>query len=160
MPLFFNFRWTKKRNKVLEKVNNSINKEFDAKPVYNEKYLKIKKESYGDIINANFHDKELPKERFRCIYLSLIMGLISWCENLVERQSFCRVSNKLRKTLWKLCFSTTSTQGNQLKFWYFMQWYKYVVKEKKKNTYVNDDLEVSYNKSDDFNMKRVLMCTL
>lgn len=45
--------------------------------MYNEEYLKNKKKSYGDIINANFHDKELPKERFRCIYLSLIMDLIS-----------------------------------------------------------------------------------
>ena len=40
-----------KYNKIWEKAKNSIKKEFDSKPVYNEKYLKAKIKSYnGKII--------------------------------------------------------------------------------------------------------------
>ena len=34
-----------KNNEIWEKLRNSIKKEFDSEPVYNEKYLKIKTES-------------------------------------------------------------------------------------------------------------------
>ena len=36
----------KKYNEIWEKNKNSIKKEFDSKPVYNDKYLKSKLESY------------------------------------------------------------------------------------------------------------------
>ena len=36
----------KKYNEIWEKNKNSIKKEFDSKPVYNDKYLKAKLESY------------------------------------------------------------------------------------------------------------------
>ena len=36
-----------KYNEIWEKVKNSIRKEFDSKPVYNEKYLKAKIKSYN-----------------------------------------------------------------------------------------------------------------
>ena len=37
----------KKYNEIWEKVKNSIKKEFDSEPVYNEKYLKAKIKSYN-----------------------------------------------------------------------------------------------------------------
>ena len=52
----------KKYNKVWKKVINTINKEFNSKPVYNEKYLKGKIKSYNGKINTNFHNSKIPKE--------------------------------------------------------------------------------------------------
>ena len=58
-----------KYNDIWEKVRNVINKEFDSKPVYNEKYLKTKVKS----CNANFHNSNIPKEGSQCICLSVIL---------------------------------------------------------------------------------------
>ena len=52
----------KKYNKVWKKVKNTINKEFNSKPVYNEKYPKGKIKSYNGKINTNFHNSKIPKE--------------------------------------------------------------------------------------------------
>ena len=52
----------KKYNKVWKKVKNTINKKFNSKPVYNEKYLKGKIKSYNGKINTNFHNSKIPKE--------------------------------------------------------------------------------------------------
>ena len=54
----------KKYNKVWKKVKNTINKEFNSKPVYNEKYLKGKIKSYNGKINTNFHKSKIPKENY------------------------------------------------------------------------------------------------
>ena len=37
-----------KHNEIWEKVRNSIKKEFDSEPVYNEKYLRTKINSYKE----------------------------------------------------------------------------------------------------------------
>ena len=41
---------------------NTIKKEFNSKPVYNEKYLKAKIKSYNGKINKNFLNNKIPKE--------------------------------------------------------------------------------------------------
>ena len=51
-----------KYNEIREKVKNSIKKEFDSKPVYNEKYLKAKIKPYNGKINTNFHNNKIPRE--------------------------------------------------------------------------------------------------
>ena len=48
-----------KHNKIWKKVSNSIKKEFDSKPVYNRKYLKIIVKSYNRKINTNFRNDKL-----------------------------------------------------------------------------------------------------
>ena len=57
-----------KYNKIWEKVKNSVKKEFDREPVYNEKYLKAKIKSYNGII-TNFRNNKIPKEdsKFICL---------------------------------------------------------------------------------------------
>ena len=62
-----------KYKKILEKIKNTIKKEFDNEPVYNEKYLKAKIKYYNGKINTNFHNNEIPKEGFQCICLSVIL---------------------------------------------------------------------------------------
>ena len=46
----------------LGKKLNSIKKEFDSEPIYNNKYLKAKIKSYNGKINTNFHNKKIPKK--------------------------------------------------------------------------------------------------
>ena len=50
-----------KYNEIQEKVKNSLKKEFESKPIYNEKYLKAKIKSYNGGTNANFHNNKIPK---------------------------------------------------------------------------------------------------
>ena len=57
-----------------EKVKNSIRKEFDSEPVYNEQYLKTKIKSYKVKINTNFHNNKKPKEGSQCICLLVILN--------------------------------------------------------------------------------------
>ena len=47
-------------NGISNRVSNSIKRELDCKPIYNEKFLKIKIRSYGDK-TTDFHNKEVPK---------------------------------------------------------------------------------------------------
>ena len=57
-------------NNIWTRVRNLIKKEFDCRPVYNEKYLKTKIKSYGKI-NINFHDNGTPKEGYYCVCLNI-----------------------------------------------------------------------------------------
>ena len=63
----------KKYNETWEKVKNSLKKEFDSEPVYNEKYLKAKMKSYNGKINTNFHNNKIPREGSQFIGLSVIL---------------------------------------------------------------------------------------
>ena len=56
-----------------KKVSNSVKKEFDGEPVYNEKYLRTKIRSYEGKTNAIFHNARMPKEGSHCICLSVIL---------------------------------------------------------------------------------------
>ena len=62
-----------KYNEIWEKIKNSIKKEFDSEPVYNEKYLKAKKTSYNGKINTIFHNNIIPKEGSQFICLPVIL---------------------------------------------------------------------------------------
>ena len=64
----------KKYNEIWEKVKNSIKKEFDSEPVYNEKYVKAKIKSYNGKIDTNFHNNKIKKEgsNFICLLVILI----------------------------------------------------------------------------------------
>ena len=44
-----------------KKVKNSLKKEFDIEPVYNEKYLKARIKFYNGKINTNFLNNKIPK---------------------------------------------------------------------------------------------------
>ena len=62
-----------KYNEIWEKVKNITKKEFESKPVYNDKYLKAKIKSYNGKINTNFHNNKIPKEGSQFICLSVIL---------------------------------------------------------------------------------------
>ena len=62
-----------KYNEIWQKVKNITKKEFESKPVYNDKYLKAKIKSYNGKINTNFHNNKIPKEGSQFICLSVIL---------------------------------------------------------------------------------------
>ena len=51
-----------KYNNIWEKVSNNNKKEFDRKPVYNEKYIKSKIKSYNGKINTNLDNNKISKK--------------------------------------------------------------------------------------------------
>ena len=71
--LIKDYELLEKYNEICEKVRNSIRKEFDSEPAYNEKYLKTKIKSYNRKFNTNFYNNKIPKESYQCIYLSVIL---------------------------------------------------------------------------------------
>ena len=66
----------KKYTRIWEKVGILMNIEFDNEPVYcdNDKYMKVRKNSYGDKVNINFQDKRLPKDNasYKCLSLKML----------------------------------------------------------------------------------------
>ena len=102
-----------------EKVKNSIRKEFDSVPVYNEKYLKAKAKSYNGKLNTNFHNNKIRKEGSQFIYLSVILA--------------------------DSVFRTGKNYYPQV----FLEECKQVVKEKKMHEYITDDIEISCDNFDD-----------
>ena len=61
----------KKYNKILEKISNLMNIEFDSESVYgdNDKYIKTKIKMYEDRVNTNFQGKKVSKENvsYKCL---------------------------------------------------------------------------------------------
>ena len=61
----------KNYNKIWEKVERLLKIDFESKPVYgdNDKYIK-KKKIYAGAMITNFHNKEMPKEKAPCKFIS------------------------------------------------------------------------------------------
>ena len=108
-------------------VKNSIKKEFDCKPVYNEKYLKAEIKSFNGKINTNFHSNKIPREGSQFICLSVI--------------------------LINSVFRTGKNYYPQV----FLEECKYVVKEKKIPKNIIDDIEISSDSDREILMKKILM---
>ena len=94
-------------------MKDSLNKEFDSEPRYNEKYPKAKIKTYNGKINTNFHNNKIPKEgsQFTCSLIILIDSV----------------------------FRTGKNYYPQV----FLEECKYVVKEKNLPMYIIDDIEIS-----------------
>ena len=104
-----------KYNEIWENVKNIMKKEFDSEPVYNEKYLKAKINSYNGKINTNCHNNKIPKEGSRFVCLSVI---------LIDSG-----------------FRTGKNYYPQV----FLEECKYFVKEKEIPKYIIDNIEISFN---------------
>ena len=69
----FNILIIRKSNEIWEQVKNSLKKELDSEPVYNEKYLRTKINFYNRNINTNFHNNMIPKEGSQFVGWSVIL---------------------------------------------------------------------------------------
>ena len=65
----------KNYNKIWEKVEKLIKINFESKLVYgnNDKSIKIKIKIYAGSIVTNFNNKKMPKEKWPCKFLSIIV---------------------------------------------------------------------------------------
>ena len=60
-------------NEIWNKISNLLKKEFDSKPVHDNKHIKTKIKIYSNKINANFHDNKIPEDNECCACLSIIL---------------------------------------------------------------------------------------
>ena len=81
--------------KFAKKIINIIEKEFDSKPVYNEKYLNTKIKSQNEKLNTNFCNNKIPNENSQCIFLSVILidsvypqVFLEECKYFVKKKRF------------------------------------------------------------------------
>ena len=112
----------KKCNKILEKISNLINIEFNNEPVYcdYDKCIKTKIKMYEDRVNTNyFQGKKAPKENasYKCL-------------SLITLDSVIRVNKKYYpQTL--------------------LEEFKYVIRKNKMENLINDDLDLSSSDESD-----------
>ena len=108
---------------IAEKVYNSIKKEFESEPAYNEKYLKTEIKPYQGKINTNFHSDKIQKQGSQCICLSVIF------------------------------IDSVYRTGKNYYPQVFLEERKYVVKEKLMPGYINVKIETSSDDSDEENFE-------
>ena len=111
----------RKYNKILEKISNLMNIEFDTEPVYgdNDKYIKTKIEMYEDRMNTNFQGKKVPKE-----------NASYKCSSLITLDSVIRVNKKYYPQI-------------------LLEECKYVIRKNKMENLINDDLDLSSSDESD-----------
>ena len=69
-----------KYNKIWNVNKNKLNIKFHSKPVYNQKYLKVKVKEFDGVIKTNFLGNEVPKENMHytciaCITIDSVMRM-------------------------------------------------------------------------------------
>ena len=69
-----------KYNKIWNVNKNKLNIKFHSKPVYNQKYLKVKVKEFDGAIKTNFLGNEVPKENMNhaciaCITIDSVMRM-------------------------------------------------------------------------------------
>ena len=69
-----------KYNKIWNVNKNKLNIKFHSKPVYNQKYLKVKVKEFDGVIKTNFLGNEVPKENMHytciaCITIDSVMRI-------------------------------------------------------------------------------------
>ena len=113
--------------KFKKKVKNSLKKELDSKPIYNEKYLKAKIKSYYGKINPNFDNNKIPKEdpEYFCLSVIFLDSIFRTGKNYYPQVS--------------------------------LEECKYVIKEKKIHKYIIDDVKLSSDSDKETLLKKVQM---
>ena len=84
--------YIKKYNDVLNKVSNSIKKEFDSEHIYSKRFLKTKIKSYGDD-DTDFQNKKIPKvgSNYTCLAVILIDFVSKKKKKLLSASVFKRI---------------------------------------------------------------------
>ena len=52
-----------KYTETWNKIKKSLNTRFPSQPIYDDKYIKTKVKTFGDMINTAFSDNGIPKEK-------------------------------------------------------------------------------------------------
>ena len=76
-----------KYNKIWNVIKNKLNIKFHSKPVYNQKYLKVKVKEFDGVIKTNFLGNEVPKENmhYTCIACITIDSVMKMDKKTIRR---------------------------------------------------------------------------
>ena len=82
-------------------------KKFHSEPVYDDKYIKTKINSYEDRVITNFQGKEVPKEKalYKCLSLTLLVSVIKvvdkkyYPQTLLEECKYEMTKNKMENLM-------------------------------------------------------------
>ena len=76
-----------KYNKIWNVIKNKLNIKFHSKPVYDQKYLKVKVREFNGMIKTNFLGNEVPKENmhYTCIACIAIDSVIK-----MDKKTICK----------------------------------------------------------------------
>ena len=96
----------KNYNKIWEKTEGSIRKNFDSKSFYgndDNKYIKTKIKTFKNSIITNFHNKNVPEEKipYKCLSIIALDSVIK-TDNKYYPQTFleeCVINNKNNKRI-------------------------------------------------------------
>ena len=109
-----------KYNEIWNKIKNSLNSKFYSQPIYDNKYIKTKVKTFSSMINTLFLGNEIPIEKNRYICIAAI------CID-----SVLRVDKKNYPQVYlKQC--------------------KYKIKKRKSVNFIDAEVDLSSNDSDDF----------
>ena len=67
------WRIAKNYNAVWDKIKNSLNKESDREPVYDNKYIQIKILNYNSKISTDSYGNKIPENNEYCNFLSPVL---------------------------------------------------------------------------------------
>ena len=77
----------KNDNKIWEKIEKLLKKDFESKPVYgdDDKYIKTKMKIYADSTITDFHNKEIPKGKAlcKCLSITMLVSVIKVNKNII-----------------------------------------------------------------------------
>ena len=112
----------KEYTEVWEKIRDLIGKEFDAEPVYGEKYINTKIKSYNNDTSTNFHDegnsRKIPKENcsYKCLSLRSLdsvikMGKKCFPQTLAEECKYKLTKKKIEDLITDDFDSSSESDG-------------------------------------------------
>ena len=96
----------------------SIKKEFDSKPMYDDQYIRTKIKIYNSMINTNFHSNKIPEDNECCSWISVIL-------------------------LYSVVFIDINFYPQ-----IFLEEYKYAIKKKKIVKVINEELNLNESHED------------
>ena len=77
-----------KYNKIWDKIKETLSIKFNSKPVYDERYIKVKVREIDGMIRINFLSNEIPKENmhYNCIACIIIDSVMK-----IEKKNYTQV---------------------------------------------------------------------
>ena len=66
-----------KYNKIWNKIKNTLNIKFHSQPIYDDKYIKSEVNTFNSVIDTDFPDNKIPKEKSHYICIQQYVLILS-----------------------------------------------------------------------------------
>ena len=98
----------KKPNEIWNKIGSLLKTKIDNKPMYNDKYIKIKLKIYNDKVYTNFQYNKIPKdnEYFTCLFVILLDSILANSGKNVIHKYIQKNVNMLKKQKKQILMKT------------------------------------------------------